>query len=459
MRQLIALAASAALTVFTAARTPAQTATAAANSYTVRAAILARDNCNVSLDVSRFVAFERAVCLYHQAVPEDGRSLDELAAVQDLLAEAQILGLPPAQQQFAALLSGLAYAHEAVLHQGRLDALDPDAGEAPRLVAESAVCRARRIALAELGAVDWRFALIDYEATTPVDPNLSLAARLEEMTGFYAPGAVLNGEAHDVACGQLAPVAPTRRDAIADEAVKATVDQYFGGSRSRAAAMFARKLEQAVLVRESSARRIEELKHDAQEVTRRYEALNAQYRREVQRYDEIAERYESASVTANQVLDEYERWRARLYISPTDGADLLPLFEEGRDMLSAELRAMSDASERPNRVKRADTLLVNIEKAINRTALQERQLEKMCRIYACQLLTQRSLPDLVEACARPPMKDNPLCVNKDRTLRGGADAVELCSGVHVVKEILKASQPFATAEQAAQCWADARGTP
>ena len=81
--------------------------------YIVEAEILDAPNCEGPVfDDVTLEAFEKGLCIFHRPA----RSSDDTARAVSLFDQAQVRGLPPVHQQFAALLTGLAHGSEAERH-------------------------------------------------------------------------------------------------------------------------------------------------------------------------------------------------------------------------------------------------------------------------------------------------------------------------------------------------------
>ena len=140
--------------------------------YTVEAEILDAPNCEGPVfDDVTLEAFEKGLCVFHHPA----RSPEDTARAVSLFDQAQIRGLPPVHQQFAALLTGLAQCSEAERHLNTYRVSDNQ-----DLLSRTFFCRDRRLAQAELNSIRWNHALFDYAESLP--PQMSIDARLTEMS-------------------------------------------------------------------------------------------------------------------------------------------------------------------------------------------------------------------------------------------------------------------------------------
>ena len=64
-------------------------------------------------------------------------------------------------------------------------------------------------------------------------------------------------------------------------------------------------------------------------------------------------------------------------------------------------------------------------KDLSRAVVENQATVSMiCRIYFCELTARRSMPDVIRACRRPALVDNPLCVNQDGQMASGVLSVD-----------------------------------
>ena len=270
--------------------------------YDYQARTLNSDCLRREFDDPRIAEFEQGVCLFHK----QGRSEKETATALDALRQAQVKGLPPVHQNFAALLSGLMNCHGAQESLERYKASN-NKNEMERIK----FCRNRRLSAADLGEVRWDRADFEYEASPR--PDFSLNARLAEMGTCYVD--VLD-PAFDAQCELISNISDAEITRFVDEAVDKIITKYFAGAESPITAMFARKIARSEGLRESASAAIGQLRNSATEVNSKYEAFNTAYldardRKIAKAYDD----YRNAILRANTILDEFNRWKDGLFIT------------------------------------------------------------------------------------------------------------------------------------------------
>lgn len=375
--------------------------------YIVESKILDAPNCegpvfdDVTLD-----AFEKGLCVFHRT----DRSPEDTARAVSLFDQAQVRGLPPVHQQFAALLTGLAQSSEAERHLNAYRASNNK-----DLLSRMFFCRDRRLAQAELNSIRWNHALFDYAEGLP--PQKSLDARLTEMSAYYA--GVLNAD-FDAECGLITNLTETEINAFVDEAVAEVIKTYFTGVESPITAMFARKLGRAEGLLETAKISIAGLESSAGVVNSEYEAFNGVY---VKARDEkmglIYDAYREAILRATAILDEFDRWKGGLFIT-SENVNLLPKISERAVEIKEELTRTQKLGFR----EKAHALIADVRRIINGEAENRATVGMLCRIYFCELTARRAMPDVIRACRRPALVNNPLCVDQDGQMASGELSVE-----------------------------------
>jgi hypothetical protein len=395
------------------------------NGYTVEAAILGAPACEGAAfaDVT-LEAFEKGVCVFHRPA----RTPEDTTRAIGLLDQAQVRGLPPAHQQLAALLTGLAQCSEA---DRQLAVYRASSNK--DLLARTFFCRHRRLAQAELESIRWNHALFDYAEGLP--PQQSLDARFREM-GACQAGA-LNADL-DAECGLISNLTETEINAFVDEAVDQVIATYFTGVESPITAMFARKHGRARGLLETAAASISGLQSSAGVVNSEYDALEDVY---VDARDHkmgpIYDAYRKSILGATSILDEFDRWKGGLFIN-AENVNLLPKITERSVEIAEELTRTEQLAFRD----KADALTADIRRVINGEAENRAAVAALCRIYFCELTSRRAMSGAIRACRQPALAANPLCVGQDgRTVSGtlsvnfegphSVPVVDLCRGAGV----------------------------
>ena len=375
--------------------------------YTVEAEILDAPNCEGPVfDDVTLQAFEKGLCVFHRPA----RSPEDTARAISLFDQAQIRGLPPVHQQFAALLTGLAQSSEAERHLNAYRASDNQ-----DLLSRTFFCRDRRLAQAELNSIRWNHALFDYAEGLP--SQRSLEARLTEMSAFYA--GVLNAE-FDAECGLITNLTETEINTFVDEAVAEVIETYFTGVESPITAMFARKLGRAEGLLETAEVSIAGLEKSAGVVNSEYEAFNKVYvEARDQKMGPIYDAYREAILRATSILDEFNRWKGGLFIN-SENVNLLPKISERTIEIQEELVRTQELAFRD----KAKALTTDVRRIVNSEVENQATVGMICRIYFCELTARRSMPDVIRACRRPALVDNPLCVNQDGQMASGVLSVD-----------------------------------
>jgi hypothetical protein len=394
--------------------------------YLVEAPVLNAPNCaGAAFEDPRLRPFEQALCFFHKPAP----SPEDLQQAIDLMEQAQVAGLPPVHQQLASLVNGLAHCAGAQRHLDRFR----DSGNQNELE-RTYFCRDRRAAQAELQAIRWNHALFDYAPGLP--PQQTLNARITEMSACHA--GVL-APAFDAECGLITTMTDSEIRAFVDEAVGQTVIKYFSGVESSITAMFARKLERAQGLLESSGAAIGGLEATAGNVNAEYEGLNRAY--EAARDSKMApiyERYREAILRATSILDEFERWQGGLFIT-AENVNLLPTISQRSAELEEELARIEDLQFRD----KALALVEDIRRIVNGEEEDRAAVATLCKIYFCELTSRRAIAGVIRACRRPALADNPLCIEPDGRIVDGKltatfagtessiDIVDMCRGAGV----------------------------
>jgi hypothetical protein len=376
-------------------------------SYTVTAARALKPDCGVAgFNDIRIAEFEQGVCLFHKA----SRAAEETQAAFDAFRQAQVKGLPPAHQNFAALASGIMNCQQAQADLSRFKASNNQ-----NLMEQTRFCRDRRISAADFGDIRWDQAFFEYENST--QPNFNLDARLTEMGVCYAT--VLD-PAFDAECGLISNVSENEINIFVDEAAGEVIEKYFSGVESPITAMFARKNARAEGLKDSAAAGIADLKSSAAEVNSAHDALNAAYL--AAREEKIAKTYNNyrdAILRANTILDEFNRWKGGLFIT-SEGVNLLPKIVERVVEITEELARVQELGF----LGKSDGLVADVRKTIDAKTETAKITAQLCRIYFCELANRRSMEQTIRACRRPALAGNPLCITQDETLRSGVLTVQ-----------------------------------
>lgn len=375
--------------------------------YTVTAARALKPDCAAAgFSDIRIAEFEQGVCLFHKA----SRSAAQTQAAFDAFRQAQVKGLPPAQQNFASLLTGIMNCQQAQADLSRFKASNNN-----DLMERTRFCRDRRVSAADFGDIRWDQAFFEYE-TSP-QPNFNLDARLTEMATCHAT--VLD-PAFDAECGLISNVSENEINTFVDEAAGEVIEKYFAGVESPITAMFARKVARAEGLKDSATASIAGLKASAGEVNAAHDALNAAYL--AARDDKIARTYDNyrdAILRANTILDEFNRWKGGLFIT-SEGVNLLPKIAERVVEVNEELTRVQQLGFRA----RSETLVDGVRKTIDARAETAKITAQLCRVYFCELANRRSMEQTIRACRRPALAGNPLCITQAETLRSGVLTVQ-----------------------------------
>ena len=380
--------------------------------YTVEARILNAPSCEGPVfDKITLEVFEKGLCIFHRP----SRTPEDTARAVSLFNQAQVRGLPPVHQQLAALLTGLAQASEAERH---LNAYRSSNNK--DLLSRTLFCRDRRLAQAELNSIRWNHALFDYADALP--PQHTLDARLTEMSSHYA--GVLNAD-FDAECGLITTLTETEIKAFVDDAVSEVIKTYFAGVESPITAMFSRKLGRAEGLLKTAKTSIAELESSASIVNSEYDAFNGVY---VKARDEkmglIYDAYREAILSATAILDEFDRWKGGLFIT-SENVNLLPKISERTGEVDEELSRVQELAFKD----KAHGLIADVRRIVNSEAENRNAVGMLCRVYFCELTARRAMPDLIRACRRPALADNPLCVNQDGHMTSGEISVQF-EGTH-----------------------------
>ena len=382
--------------------------------YTVEAEILNAPNCDgPAFDDVTLEFFEKGLCVFHRP----SRSPEDTAKAVSLFNRAQIRGLPPVHQQFAALLTGLAQCAEAERH---LNAYRSSGNK--DLLSRTFFCRDRRLAQAELNSIRWNHALFDYAEGLP--PQHSLNARLTEMGACQA--GVLHAD-FDAECGLISNLSESEIKAFVDEAVEQVIQTYFSGVESPITAMFARKLGRAEGLLESAEGGIAELARSASGVNSEYKTLNDAYEQaRDEKMGPIYDAYREAILRATSILDEFDRWKGGLFIT-SENVNLLPKIAERSVEIEEELARVRELEFHD----KAEKLAADVLRIINGEAEDRAAVAMLCRIYFCELTARRAIPNVIRACRRPALVNNPLCVGADGRMNSGVLTVDF-DGVHSI---------------------------
>jgi hypothetical protein len=382
--------------------------------YTVGPAILQAPSCEGAAfaDVT-LEAFEQGLCVFHR-VP---RTPEDTARAISLLDQAQVRGLPPAHQQLASLLTGLAQCAEAERHLAAYRA-----SSNRDLLSRTLFCRQRRLAQAELESIRWNHALFEYDEGLAA--SQSLDARFREMGACHA--GALNADL-DAECGLLSNLSETEINAFVDEAVNQVIVTYFTGVESPITAMFARKHGRARGLLETAGASIAGLKSSAAVVNTEYDALNDVY---VDARDHkmgpIYDAYRKSILRATAILDEFDRWKGGLFIT-AENVNLLPKIAERSGEIAEELTRTQQLAFRDQ----ATALTADIRRLINGEAENRAAVAALCRIYYCELTSRRAMQNVIRACRQPQLAANPLCIGQDGQTVNGVLSVQF-AGPHAV---------------------------
>lgn len=386
--------------------------------YTIEADILDAPNCTGDAPGQPFEnplkrEFEKGLCLYHKA----DRSADDLGRSLDLLTQAQRQGLPMVQQQLAGFVSGLGHCAEAQGHLATYRASDQT-----DLLARTRFCKARRMALADLNALRWDFALFDY-ADGLTAPR-TLETRLGEMASCHA-GAL--APSFDAECGLITAVSDAELTVFVDEAVDGVVETYFSGVESPVTAMFQRKAERAEGVLDKAEGAIDDLSQGAAAVNGEHDAYLAAYEaaRDA-KMTPIYRDYTQAILRATAILDEYTRWKEGLFYT-SENVNLLPkIIERGEELTEELTRVATDAY-----AERAETLVGDVRAVLQSETENRKLIAQLCRVQFCELTARRRLPGVIRVCRQPEMANNPLCVTQAGVMRSGVMEVDFGGGRQV----------------------------
>lgn len=375
--------------------------------YTLDPARALRADCKASgFSDQRIAEFEEGVCLFHKA----SRSPDETQRAIDSFRQAQTKGLPPAHQNFAALLTGIMNCQGAQSQLATFKA----SGNKDRL-AQTRFCRDRRVSAADLGSMRWDQAYFEYAPAS--QPNFSLDARLIEMSACHA--SVL-AASYDAECGLISNITENEINSFVDEAAGQVIETYFSGVESPITAMFARKIERAKGLKESAAASIGALKANADEVNAQHDALQAAYVAERDgKISRAYANYRDAVLGANTILDEFNRWKGGLFIT-VEGVNLLPKLKERVVEINEELARV----QRLGFHAKSGALVTDVRKTIDAKAETVKLTAQLCRVYFCELANRRSMDQTIRSCRRPALANNPLCITQAQTMRSGALTVD-----------------------------------
>lgn len=375
--------------------------------YTVEANILSAPDCDGPVfDNINLQEFEKGLCVFHRPA----RSPEDTERSVALLDRAQIRGLPPVHQQFAALLTGIGQCSEAQRHLSTYRASNNK-----DLMARTLFCRDRRFAAAELASIRWNHALFEY--AEGLGPTRTLDARLTEVSACYA--GVLNANL-DAECGLISNISEAELNAFVDEAVGEVIEKYFKGVESPITAMFVRKLKRAEGLKETAQSGITDLKAGAAVVNAEYGSLNLVYEKaRDEKMSVIYNAYRDAILRATSILDEFDRWKGGLFIT-SENINLLPKIDERGKEIAEELARVQTLKFRQT----AEKLLSDISRIVNGEEDSRATIAALCRIYFCELTNRRSMPAAIRACRKPALASNPLCVGQDGAIKSGTLAVD-----------------------------------
>lgn len=370
--------------------------------YVVEKAVLNAPNCDgPAFDEPGIKSFEQGLCVFHRPA----RSPADTDRAIALLTEAQTRGLPPVHQQLATLIGGLGHCANATRNLDTYRASNQSDGLARLLF-----CRDRRQAIAELNAIRWNHALFDYE--DGLAAGQTLEARLGEMAACHAGPLAASLDAE---CGLISNLSETEINAFVDDAAGDVITTYFSGVESPITAMFSRKLGRAQGLLDSARGAIGGLKSDADAVNAEHDALNAAYvaARDT-KMAPIHDAYRAAILRATAIMDEFDRWKAGLFVN-AEGTNLMPKIQERAVELDEELTRVQALQFRT----KATALAADIRRVVNGAAENRATIGALCRIYFCELTSRRAKADTIRACRRPGLAGNPLCIGQDGNIISG----------------------------------------
>ena len=357
--------------------------------------------------------FEQSVCIFHNS-EEEQRNEPAI----DLLQQAQLKGLPPVHQNFAALMGGLLHCRQANIYLQRYKE-----SENKSHLPHDRFCRARSMSLASFSDVDWQYSYFDYEQTSRAGFNLN--ARLEEMSSCY--GGVLD-PAYNAECGLISNISEQEVETLVEKAVAEVIEKYFEGAESPITAMFVRKSSRAEGLLKSAEDSIEDLENKATLVNKKYQAFQRVYdEAKEEKIERIYADYRTSVLKANSIMDEFDRWKGGLFIT-SEHVNLLPKISERKTQIQEELERIT----KDQFQFKAESLASDIENIIDGERRNKEVVDQLCRIYFCEFLNKRVLEKTMRICRQPRMQNNPLCVGPDENLRPGILKIDF-NGTHEMK--------------------------
>ncbi|MBF0365445.1 MAG: hypothetical protein HQK50_07725 [Oligoflexia bacterium] len=350
--------------------------------------------------------FHRAVCIFHNNYQGRDERINEAAI--NLLQENQKAGLPPVKQNFAALLEGLLHCRQAGLFFQKYKT-----SGLKSLIDKARFCRERRMAIASFSDVNWEHAYFDYEALTSEHiPAFTLKDRINEMSSCYATKGVLDPSLNSE-CGIITNMSDTEIENVVKKATDEVIKKYFIGAESPVSAMFARKVDRAKGLISSANKRITEIASKAAPLNEQYKALYKTYvTARDSRLDKIVADYKMSVLLSQSILDEYDRWKGGLFIM-SDGVNNVDLFPKIKERSNIELFGELNRITTGSIIPKMQQLLSDIKIVANSDSAYKKQVNTICKIYFCELLNKKNLPQIVRLCRKPSMNNNPLCIAMD----------------------------------------------
>jgi hypothetical protein len=355
----------------------------------------------------RLAEFRKAVCLFHQPLP----NRLEIENTMILLRDLQTQGLWASQQSLAALMEGLLQcrlAKQAInTHNNNKGMLWP--------LEKLDFCAARRGAIASFADINWAYARFDYQAKS----SKRVDDLLDEMASCYSGE---DADKNEIVDGPLNPAFNERCQLlrlpedritaiIEDEADTVLKDQL--GAKSALARIFLENKRLAESSKDRAEVAVKVLKQDSEQVVKVYKTLKAHYDAQISTVvTHMLGDYQHAYSVGKSIIDRYAQWQQGLLRDKNRdlSLDLIGASDQyGTEGINGRVRAQSIAMDK---MQVQAQKIPELIKELQQKALETRKRAlQLCQIYYCEMGKAGFLRHevLLKACEPDEMRANPLC--------------------------------------------------